>query len=75
MTRHVLFPAGEAHAAMWATLIGTAVGVPAMLLLAGTVGPAGVALGYAATELIATAVLVRRTGRTIRRLDEAAPIR
>lgn len=65
MTRHVLFPAGESRAVMWATLTATAVGVPGMIGFSFLLGPAGVAIGYAITELIATVVLIPRTRHAI----------
>jgi PST family polysaccharide transporter len=68
MTRHVLFPAAEQKSVMWATLTATVVGVPAMLIGASLWGPLGVALGYAATETISTALLVRRTSTALERL-------
>ncbi|WP_409047310.1 lipopolysaccharide biosynthesis protein [Microbacterium sp. HA-8] len=61
MTRHVLFPAGRARTVMTATLVGTVVGVPAMILLTMAIGPVGAAIGYALTELISTALLARPT--------------
>ncbi|MCC4907843.1 lipopolysaccharide biosynthesis protein [Microbacterium sp. cx-59] len=70
MTRHLLFPYGYQIAVMRATLIGTVIGIPAMLAMAWTVGPVGVAVGYAATELVATAILLPLTIATIRRLRE-----
>ncbi|HBS75252.1 MAG TPA: hypothetical protein DEB55_12820, partial [Microbacterium sp.] len=47
MTRHALFPAGQAAVVMRASLIATAVGVPVMIALAIAIGPLGAALGYA----------------------------
>lgn len=74
MTRHVLFPAGESHAVMRATLIATAVGAPTMIVLALLAGPVGAAWGYALTEAGATVLLARGTVEAVRRLDAAAPI-
>ena len=74
MTRHVLFPAGESHAVMRATLIGAAIGVPAMIALAIAIGPLGAAIGYALTEAAATLLLIRRSAAAMRRLDQADPI-
>lgn len=61
MTRHVLFPAGDQSAVMWATLIATVVGVPAMVAGVFVLGPVGAALGYALTETISTVILAPRT--------------
>ncbi|MFG6476107.1 lipopolysaccharide biosynthesis protein [Microbacterium sp. P06] len=69
MTRHVLFPAGESRAVMWATLAATLTGVPAMIALSIPFGPVGVALGYALTETVATVMLVRRTARSLKALE------
>ncbi|WP_159501800.1 hypothetical protein [Microbacterium sp. 18062] len=69
MSRHVLFPAGEASAVMRATLLGTAVGVPVMIVLALTMGPVGAAIGYALTEGAATVLLIRTCRTALRRLD------
>nr|WP_259393008.1 polysaccharide biosynthesis C-terminal domain-containing protein [Microbacterium halimionae] len=66
MTRHLLFPTGAARTVMAATLIGTVVGVPAMLLFAAWFGPVGAAFGYAMTELIATVLLFRRCKRALK---------
>lgn len=74
MTRHVLFPAGESHAVMRATLLATAIGVPIMIALGITMGPVGAAIGYALTEGAATAFLVRRCAESMRRLMTAEPI-
>lgn len=68
MTRHLLFPAGAQHTVMWATLIGTVAGVPAMIALALVWGPIGAAIGYALTEALATILLVRRTRGALRAL-------
>lgn len=68
MTRHVLFPAGEQKRVMGATLIATAIGVPAMLIGAWAWGPLGVAFGYAATETVSTVLLVGRTHNALGRL-------
>lgn len=59
MTRHVLFPAGKAPLVMRATLVATAIGVPAMIAMAIVIGPLGAALGYALTEGLATLLLWR----------------
>jgi PST family polysaccharide transporter len=71
MTRHILFPAGRSKLVMSATLVGTAVGVPAMLVLANVWGPLGVAIAYALTEFIATTILVAPCIAAMRRLDSA----
>ena len=73
MTRHVLFPAGESHIVMTATLIATALGVPAMIGLTYAYGPIGAAIGYALTEAISTLLLIRRTARAARRLSADVP--
>lgn len=74
MTRLVLFPAGHAHAVMRATLVGTAVGLPVMVVLALVIGPVGAAIGYALTEACATVLLVRKTRESMRTLSEQRPI-
>ncbi|SDH48179.1 lipopolysaccharide biosynthesis protein [Microbacterium pygmaeum] len=74
MTRHVLFPAGESRAVLRATLVATAIGVPAMIGLGIVLGPIGAATGYALTEGAATVLLIRRCVEAMRRLDAAAPI-
>ncbi len=68
MTRHVLFPAAEQKSVMWATLTATVFGVPSMLIGASIWGPLGVALGYAVTETISTALLLNRTRKAISQL-------
>jgi O-antigen/teichoic acid export membrane protein len=57
MTRHVLFPAGQARLVMRATLVATAIGVPSMIGLSLWIGPLGAAIGYALTEGLATLFL------------------
>lgn len=74
ITRHVLYPAGEARAVVRATLVATVIGVPTMIALALAMGPFGAAIGYAATEGAATVLLWRRCVRSIHELDRAAPI-
>ena len=74
MTRHVLFPAGEPHAVMRATLLATIIGVPVMIVLGVLLGPIGAAVGYAVTEAAATLLLIRRCAASMRRLDQAEPI-
>lgn len=74
MTRHILYPAGEAGAVLRATLLSTLVGVPAMIVLALVIGPVGAAIGYALTEIGATVLLWRRCRRALRTLDQAPPI-
>lgn len=71
MTRHVLFPAGKARLVMRATLVATAVGVPAMIASAIAIGPLGAALGYALTEGLATILLWRPCAVALR--DIASP--
>lgn len=70
MTRHVLYPAGEARIVTRATLIATSIGVPAMVALAFVLGPVGVAIGYAATEAIATALLYAPCRSVLRALAD-----
>lgn len=65
MTRHVLFPAGEQHAVMRATVVATVVGIPLMIGAGLTVGPVGVAAGLAVTEAISTVLLLGRTRRQV----------
>jgi PST family polysaccharide transporter len=74
MTRHLLFPTGQARAVMRATLIATAAGVPAMIGLTVLVGPLGAAIGYAATETIATLLLIRRSARGLKRIQAEVPV-
>lgn len=74
MTRHILYPAGEAHAVLRATLVATAIGIPVMIALALLIGPIGAAVGYAATEAAATVLLWRRCVHAIRELDRAEPV-
>lgn len=74
LTRHVLLPAGESHAVMRATLLGTVLGVPTMIILGITVGPLGVAIGFAATEAVATGLLVKRSAAAVRLLERQEPI-
>lgn len=72
MSRHILFPAGEAGTVMRATLLGSAVGIPIMIALALWIGPIGAAVGYAFTEGAATLLLVRRCVRALRELSAEA---
>lgn len=73
MTRHVLFPAGKSVTVMRATLLGTLVGVPAMVLLAIPFGAVGVATGYALTELIPTLVLIAPCRGAVQTLSAQEP--
>lgn len=72
MTRHLLFPTDQSRIVVRATLAGTVVGVPLMVILALTAGPSGVAVGFAATEAVATLLLVAPCARALRRLDNTA---
>lgn len=73
MTRHVLFPAGEQHAVMRATVTATVIGIPLMIGAGLLVGPLGVAVGLAVTEAISTAILLARTRHCVdRAADETA---
>lgn len=72
MTRHVLFPAAQARLVMRASLVGTVVGIPLMLGLTPVFGAIGAAIGFTATELVATLLLVRCTRAEIRRIDADA---
>lgn len=74
ISRHVLFPAGQASAVMRATLLGTAVGVPVMIALALWIGPLGAAIGYALTEGAATVLLARRCLHALRELAAAPSV-
>ncbi|TDN88383.1 hypothetical protein [Microbacterium sp. BK668] len=74
MTRHILYPAGEAAAVLRATLVATAIGVPVMIGLALVIGPIGAAVGYAATEGAATLLLWRKCARSLHALDRAEPV-
>ncbi len=75
MTRHVLFPAGEQHAVMRATLTATVVGIPLMIGAGLLLGPVGVAAGLAVTEAISTLILIGRTRRHVDlvAVEESAP--
>lgn len=75
MTRHLLFPYGYQVAVMRATLVGTVVGIPLMVAMAWTIGPVGVAIGYTATELVSTAILIPLTLATLRRLRGEPDVR
>lgn len=68
MIRHFLFPANAASTVMVATLVASAVGLPIMIALTFAVGPLGTAVGYAVTEAISTAWMIRRTKRSYTRL-------
>lgn len=70
MTRHLLFPEGAARTVMNATLVGTAVGIPTMIALALLWGPAGAAVGYAITELTATALILPRSRAALRSIEQ-----
>jgi PST family polysaccharide transporter len=69
LTRHLLFPVGDSRLVVRATLVGTVVGTPLMVALAFAQGPVGVAIGFAATEAITTALLIRPSRRALARLD------
>lgn len=71
MIRHFLFPAHAATTVMVATLVASAVGLPLMIALTYAIGPVGTAIGYGATELIATVWMIRRTRRAYRELVAA----
>ena len=71
MIRHFLFPAHAATTVMVATLVASAVGLPLMIVLTYAIGPVGTALGYAATELVATVWMIRRTRRAYHELVAA----
>lgn len=73
MTRHVLFPAGEQTAVMRATITATVVGVPLMVAGGLILGPLGVAVGYALTESVSTALLATRTLSRMRVLSAEEP--
>lgn len=76
MTRHILFPTGQAAVVMRATLVATAIGVPIMFTLALLIGPLGAAIGYALTEGAATVLLWAPCAaaiRTLRADDPASP--
>ena len=68
MTRHVLYPAGRTRAVFQATLIASVLGIPVMIALALWVGPVGAAIGYAATEGMATLFLWRVAVQSVRDL-------
>ncbi len=73
MTRHILFPAGGARIVVRATLVASALGVPAMIVLALTIGPVGAAIGYALTEGVATILLWGPCAATFRDLRRESP--
>lgn len=73
MTRHVLFPAGQARLVMRATLVATTVGVPTMIGLALWLGPVGAAIGYAVTEGAATLLLWGPCAAVLRAIPGSAP--
>ncbi|WP_448389056.1 lipopolysaccharide biosynthesis protein [Microbacterium aurum] len=73
MTRHILFPAGAARVVVRATLVASALGVPAMIVLALTIGPVGAAIGYALTEGAATILLWGPCAATFRDLRRESP--
>ncbi len=61
IVRLVLFPAGFARTVLAATLIGSAIGLPALVLGTFIVGPIGTAFGYALIEFVSLVWLIRRT--------------
>jgi PST family polysaccharide transporter len=65
MTRHVLFPAGEQHVVMRATVTATIAGIPLMIAAGLLFGPVGVAAGLAVTEAVSTVLLIGRTRRHV----------
>ncbi|WNM24733.1 lipopolysaccharide biosynthesis protein [Demequina capsici] len=78
VTRHLLFPCGRTRIVVVATLLGSAIGVPAMLILTPSIGSVGAAIGYAVTELISTVVPWRQARVALRdiamqRAPEADP--
>lgn len=74
MTRHLLFTVGESRIVVRATLVATAVGIPAMIVFAFPFGPLGVSIGFALTEAIATILLIAPCRRALGRLDTEQPI-
>ena len=68
MIRHFLFPTQAARAVLTATLVGSALGVPLMVILTVLIGPFGAAVGYATTEAVSTVWLIPRTRRAYREL-------
>ncbi len=73
MSRHVLFPEGRVRLVMTATVIGTAAGVPAMVVLGIPFETAGIAIGYALTEAVTTALMIRETRRVVTAISERRP--
>lgn len=73
LTRHIMFPTGGARIVTKATLIASAIGIPTMVALAILVGPLGAAIGYAATEGLATLFLIRPCLVAVRRLRMQPP--
>jgi O-antigen/teichoic acid export membrane protein len=74
MIRHVLFAAHQARAVMTATLVASAIGVPALIMLTVWIGPLGAALGYALVEALSTCLLIRPTARAYRLLSAPAEV-
>ena len=58
---------------MTATVIGTAAGVPAMVVLGIPFETAGIAIGYALTEAVTTALMIRETRRVVTAISERRP--
>jgi len=72
LAQHFLLPASDVTGVLWASVVGAAVGVPALLLLARQFGAAGGASGLAVSELVVLAVLAARV-RHASRVARPAP--
>lgn len=55
---HWLVPLGRVSVVLWSTVVGAAIGLPAMLLLGGIMHGVGVAMGLAIGEFAVTAIQV-----------------
>jgi len=72
MVRLVLFPAGFARTVLAGTLVGSAVGLPVLIIGTFSIGPLGTALGYALIELVSLVWLIRRTREGYLRITETS---
>lgn len=68
LTRHLLFPCGHMKIVVVATLVGSTIGIPLMLVLTPMIGPIGAAFGYAVTEVVSTVVPLRRARADLREI-------
>lgn len=72
LQRHLLFPLGATRAVLYATVAGSVIGIPLMVVLSQTLGPIGAAFGYAVSEATSTVLLVVPASRGLRELDKMA---